>query len=133
MAFIDYGSQKTDRPKTPTLREYHKKNGNSPNRSSVVIIFKPNKAPNYSLVTDHGFRVSVLEDNPLHGILTDSLEDWSKVNTFLAVQVDNGEKGEWTLVGDTDRTSVWEVFDWGYKLQEEKPSTRTRKAARSDA
>lgn len=133
MPQVPIGSQKGDSPKTPTLRQYYtQKQGNVPPRSLVTIVFRPNKVPNYSMVSEHGFRVSVMEDNPLHSIITDSLEHWSEDGVSLFIQIDDGQKGYWTLCTDTNESCSWEEKAWGYKIVgEEKRKTRpSSKAAR---
>lgn len=116
MALANLGSQKGDRPTTPTLRQYAKKNGNAPNHSHVKTIFKPNKLPYYTLITDHDFKVVVSEDNPLHGVITDNLEQWAKNGQVLVVVVENGDKGFWSLSEDTDDSGEWEERDWGFSI-----------------
>lgn len=129
MPNVPLGSQKTDQATTPTLRQWAKRNdGKCPNQSTVTVIFLPNKAPNYTLVCEHGFRVSVLEDNPLHGIISDGLADWSSELSCLVVEIVNGEKGHWNLAVNTDELCDWEEKNWGYKITvKEKPKSRTKK------
>lgn len=131
MSLVPIGSQKGDSPKTPTLRQYwSQKQGKVPVCSVVKIIFLPNKAPNYTLVAEHGFRVSVLEDNPIHGIISDSLEEWSQEDVVLTIRIDNGEKGYWSLCSDTNESATWNKKDWGYKITlNEKTQTRTKTKA----
>lgn len=127
MPNIPIGSQKGDSPKTPTLRQFWKqKEGKIPNTSYIKIVFPPRKVPNYSLVTEAGYRVSVLEDNPLHNIIRDGLPTWIEDGTVLAVQVDDGEKGHWSLVSLSNETGSWEEKDWGYKV-EITTTTKTRR------
>ena len=97
MSLVTFGSQKGDQPKTPTLRQFHKQHGKTPDQSHVKTIFLPNKLPYYTLITDHGFKVVVMEDNPLHGVITDSLDQWATDQVRLVVVVMDGEKGVWAL------------------------------------
>ena len=117
MALASLGKQHGDRPITPTLRQYAKKNGKAPNHSHVKTIFRPNKLPYYTLITDHDFKVVVAEDNPLHGVITDHLEQWSKNGQVLVVVVENGDKGIWSLSEDTDDNADWEERDWGFSIE----------------
>lgn len=119
MAKQTLGSQKTDAPKTPTLRQYFQaKDGKVPIDNLVSIVFKPNKAPNWSFVTEHNFRVSILEDNPLHSVISDGIDEWIENGTVLYVRVTNGSKGQFELILEDEETTEWEVFDWGYKASE---------------
>lgn len=112
------GSQKGDSLKTPTLRQYYAQHGSAPSLSHVKIIFKPNKSPAFGLVTDHGFRVNVYEDSPLHGVLTSEMDDWELHNVCLYVQVDDAEKGYWTLCIDETKRTTWEPLSWGLRAME---------------
>ncbi len=116
MAHLTLGKQHSDRPQTPTLRQYHKNTGKLPLFSHVKVIFRPGKLPYFTLVTDHDFKVVVSEDNPLHGVLTDELESWAKDNTCLLIRPDQDKIGSWELSSDTDNNSEWEEKDWGYSL-----------------
>lgn len=129
MAHVPIGSQKTDSTQTPTLRQFAKKYPDRrPQVCTVSIIFKPNKAPNYTLVTDTGFRVSILEDNPLHGSISDSLEDWMGDDTCLIVKPTDWDKGHFELCANTDELCDWEEKTWGYKLTvREKQKARAKK------
>lgn len=126
MALRSLGSQDTDQPKTPTLRQYcAQKGGKIAQNHLVKIVFKPNKAPNYSLVTETGFRVSVLEDNPLHKIFTDSLPEWDMGNVPLYVKVVDGSKGKFEVLESDDERITWNEYSWGWKLEDlEKVKTR---------
>lgn len=132
MPNVPIGSQKTDTAKTPTLRQWFKaKEGNVPQASVVTVIFKPNKAPNYTLVCDHGFRVSILEDNPLFNALVSETEKWQSEEACLMVEIDDGSKGAFTLSLNTNELCEWEEFTWGYKLSvKNKPQTRTKTTTR---
>lgn len=137
MSYVSIGSQKTDRPTTPTLRQYLKQSGGvCPKATNVTVIFKPGNFGGWSLVCDGRFRVQILEDNPLHGILTDSIPTWSEEDSTLVVRVEDGSKPEWELSINTDSSSTWQEFDWGYKLtcDQPKPSKPdSRKSTRKGA
>lgn len=129
MPFQEIGSQTGDQPKTPTLRQYAAKGGQFPKANTVSVIFKPGKLPNWSMVADNKFRVTVYEDNPLHGAITDSIEEWVNSCACLSIMVVDGLKGEWSLAINTDESVDWKEFSWGYKAEiMEKPKTRSRKA-----
>lgn len=116
MALTSIGSQSSDQPKTPTLRQFYKQHGTAPNRSHVKTIFFPNRLPYYTLITDHNFKVVVSEDNPLHGVITDGMEEWATNQVHLVVVVEDGEKGSWSLSIDTDENSDYEEMAWGYRV-----------------
>jgi len=133
MGTIPIGSQKSDMPKTPTLRQYAKQNPDVvPNVTMVRIVFKPTKYPEYGLVVEHGFRVSVPEDSPLHGWLTTNMEDVHDKDLCLAVQVDDAMKGHWTLVQLDGTKCSWEETNYGWKVVATAGITRPKsKAVRS--
>lgn len=116
VALAALGSQKSDRPQTPTLRQFHKARGKTPDKSFVKTVFCPNKLPYYTFITDHDFKVVVSEDNPMYRVIQDNIQQWKADNTCLVVVVDNGEKGHWTLSFDTDDNSEWDEKDWGFTL-----------------
>lgn len=127
MSLAPIGTQKSDRPQTPTLRQYFKQKGKCPNQSFVKTIFRPNKLPYWTLITDHDFKVVVSEDNPLHGVITDTIQQWETDNSCLVVVVDNGEKGHWSLSLDTDQNASWESKDWGFTISDYgKPRKRAK-------
>lgn len=125
MAYVEHGSQQGDSKKTETLRQYIARVATKADwRSSVKVVFKPNTYGGYSLVTDHKFRVEVREDNPLHGVISDNLEDWAKNNISLWVRVINPEKVSWSLVESTDDIAEWEEKPWGYTLTLRPPTPK---------
>lgn len=108
------GTQSSDTAKTPTLRQFYKlRNGDCPKTSFVKIVFNPGKYGGYSLVTDHNFRVQVMEDNPLHGVLTDNLPLFADNNDAIFVRILDGEKGSWELFVHENETADWEEKSWG--------------------
>lgn len=133
MAIVELGKQKTDRPQTPTLRQWAKNRETFPGQSHVTTIFKPNKLPYWTLIVDHGFKVVVQEDNPLHGVITDSLDDWFKEDGALVVVLHDVEKGSWSLGMDTNENADWEEFQWGYKctIKNKPPTAKASKGKNS--
>jgi hypothetical protein len=132
MALQTLGSQSGDTAKTPTLRQYAKnRDGKVPQISSVKTIFSPAKFGNYTLLTDHNFRVQVSEENELHGIITDHIEEWIKTDTSLFVKIVDGLMGEWELTLNTDESSVWTEKEWGWTLEikDRKPATKKKPLA----
>lgn len=118
MALRSLGSQNTDQPKTPTLRQFWKlKDGKVAKSHLVTILFKPNKAPNYSLIVEVGFRVSILEDNPLHKIIADSIAEWTENEVPLYLTITNGEKGQFELSESDHETIEWNEYSWGWKME----------------
>lgn len=110
------GSQSSDSARTPTLRQFYKqKDGKVPSTSFVKLIFKPGKGGGYGFVTDHNFRVTVLEDNPLHGHLTDNLAIYADNEDALFVRILDGSKGSWELFIADSETASWEELTWGFK------------------
>lgn len=124
------GSQSTDSPKTPTLRQYYKQKGGAvPKTSFVKLIFNPGKYGGYSLTTDHNFRVSILEDNPLHGYLTDHLVIHADNEDALFVRILDGGKGSFELYVSDSETASWEEKQWGF-LAKINQKTETKKKPR---
>ncbi len=131
MSVIEFGSQKGDTPKTPTLRQWCKQmKGVHPVQSMITVIFKPGKLPNWSFVCSHGFRVNVFEDSPLHGIISDTIEEWRENGNCLVVTIQDGLKGHWSLGLDTNETAKWVEYSWGYKItiepKKDPAKTKTR-------
>ena len=117
MAYESLGTQTGDSPKTPTLRQYIKQHGGKcPQSSNVKIIFKPGKYGGFSIVTDHNYRVQVLEDNPLHGYLLENIDSLQQEEATLVVRVSDTERVQWELTRSTDDNSSWNEFSWVYKL-----------------
>lgn len=117
MALVELGSQSSDTPKTPTLKQYiQQQGGKCPNRSTVKMIFLPGKFDTWSFITDHGFRVSIDQSNSLYDIVTDTVMEWIRTDTCLTVVVSDPKTTKWSLSVDTDENSDWQVFEWGYKL-----------------
>lgn len=122
------GSTSTDTPKTPTLRQYAKNHGSTPNHSHAVRIFKAGKYGNWSIITDHNFRVSFGEDSPLVREFTANADEWIHEDCALVVLVENGEKGLWSLGIDDEHKTTWVEYEWGWHLADlEKRKKPTRK------
>lgn len=116
MSGTTLGSQSSDSARTPTLRQFYKQNnGTVPNHSFVKLIFKPGKSGGYGLLTDHNFRVTVLEDNPLYGILRDQLVMFADNEDALFVRILDGSKGSFELYLSDTETASWEEMTWGFK------------------
>lgn len=128
MPFTELGSQNGDSPKTPTLRAYwrSKEGQKIPTTHPVKIVFRPNKAPNWSFVTESNFRVSVLEDNPLHSAITNHMDEWANESMGLFIEITDGAKGQWKLVASDTTGMDWEEMTWGFKVE----STFTKKPDR---
>lgn len=110
---IVLGQGNSDVPKLPMLKEFVKKNGTCPNISYVRTILSPNKFPQFTLILDAGFRVSVYEDNPLHGELTRGLSTFEDDKTCLYIQMRDKEKLEWNLCVDETKQTEWETKPYG--------------------
>lgn len=129
MAYVSIGSQETDSPQTPTLRQFAKRYPDRrPKVCTVALIFKPGKVPNYTLTTDTGFKVSVLEDNPLFNAVSANIQAWMDDSACLVIIPTNWEKGSFDVSVNTDELCEWVEKSWGYKLTvKEKQKTRTKK------
>lgn len=129
MAYVPIGSQKTDTPQTPTLRQFAKRYPDRrPKVCTVAIIFKPGQFPNYTFTTDTGFKVSILEDNPLFNAISAGIETWMADDACLVIIPTNWEKGSFDVSVNTDELCEWEEKNWGYKLTvKEKPKNRAKK------
>lgn len=115
------GSGNDERPPTPTLREYVEIHENDvPLTSHVKIIFFPTKVPNYSLITDHDFRVNIHRNSPLFQLFLDSLAEWEASGIVLQVMPDRGSPGAFSLALEDGRVCDWEPKPWGYKLGEDR-------------
>ena len=113
---LQLGSDSGERPKTPMLRDYFKEHGKAPAIAYVSQIFKPNKYPQFTLICDGKFRVSIYETSPLYSVLFASLEEWEQQYTCLYVQVDDAEKGAFTLCIDEKKFTNWEATNWGLRV-----------------
>lgn len=127
MEVKSYGSQQGDTVKTPTLRAFLATKAAYPALSGVTVIFKPDKSPSYSLVTETGFRVNVYPNNPIHQFLADNLERIEDECLSLAVRVDNPGKCEWSLTEIPGTGCDWQSYAWGLKRIGTKPVKRAAK------
>lgn len=129
MAYVPIGNQETDSPKTPTLRQFSKLYPDRrPKVCTVTTIFLPGRYPNLTLVTETGFKVSILEDNPMYSVIRSSVEDWSNGLVCLVIIPSDWEKGSFDVSINTDECADWEAKSWGYRLTvKEKPKSRARK------
>lgn len=127
-----YGSSE-DKPKPiPTLRQYLKQNGGvCPTNSLVTRIFKPNKYKNYTLVTDHNFRVIVSEGDPLFDILDGEIDGMREREECLRIWIDDASRFCWSLRSEDSYRIDWEGNDYGFTLSGAKKRT-TEKSERSE-
>lgn len=124
---IELGSQKSDTPKTKTLRAWLKDNPDSAVRTSQVkVIFTPGKFGGYTFITELNFKVVVERVSPLNDYLEENLANVLEQDVCLFINITNADKGSWSLVNIDTSLSRWEVFGWGYKCVE-------TKAAKTDA
>ena len=127
----ELGSESGSAPKTPTLKQFATiTNGKLPKISYVKIVFVPGKVPNYTLVTDHDFRVNVYKDSPLYHLLGEQLAAFIESGATLAIQPNQEDIGKFALLLDDDRPGDWTAHDWGYLCQLEKQPTATSKSTR---
>lgn len=116
MSFIEYGSQKTDTPKTPTLRQWCKQN---PDReihcSQVIVIFKPSQYASWTFITEAGFKVAVERDTPLEAYLNANLAEALDNSACIYIQIKSKEKGSWAFSSLEGSLTDWEEHGWGYK------------------
>ena len=131
MARQDLGVDNGSAPKTPTLVQFAQKtNGKVPEISFVRLIFAPGKVPNYTLVTQHDFRVNIHQNSHLFPILNNSLAEWSECGVALAVCPDAQNIGKFSLVLDDGRDAEWGVKEWGYTIDTSEPPTASPKVTR---
>lgn len=131
MPRIELGSDSGSAPKAPTLKQFAEKtNGKVPAISFVRIIFAPGKVPNYTLVTDHDFRVNVHKGSALFGVLNESLAEYAERNVALAVCPDSEDIGKFSLMLDDERHAEWTDKEWGWAIELSKPPTATSKVTR---
>lgn len=137
MAIAKFGSFTSDKPKTPTLKQFIKQNnGSCPQQSNVKILFPPGKYDQYSLITDHDFRVSVSSLSDVYRILEENIDTWIYNQATLVVVIEDKEKALWSLGIDTDLNSSYESFDWGLKLSlltKKKQETKKNRAPKAKA
>lgn len=129
MPNVPIGKQSHDGSRTPTLREFIKSGRAVPRNCGVTIVFKPNKTPAFGFVAYPGFRVSVNQGTELFDAVNELLPEWVQGDAHLVVCPDSSQPGQFSLEVDTNESSQWKEYDWGYKLETmEKPKTaRSRK------
>lgn len=127
----EYGSQKNDQERTPMLRDWYKQQeGKPPALHLVTTIFEPGKGKNYGLLTESNFRVNVYPSSPLYSFFQDGLQQELTADASLFVRIDDGTKGQWTLVSEESTVCSWEAKDWGWKVVETRPRPATRQNQR---
>lgn len=125
------GSQQGDSQKTLTLRQYYETHGNVARISYVTRIFKPNKTNSYALITDANFRVNVYETSALFQEIFVGVDGWMDEDCALFVQVDDAERGHWTLGINDDLRSVWEPNNFGWNVREGELALKRKKVPAS--
>lgn len=127
MAIVTVGENNGSTRRTPTLSQFAKEGRPVAPRSSIKIIFRPAQYPVWGFITEHGYRVSVYEDNPLYGLIFDSIDTWSSEDVALFCIPTDPVKGRWDLGIETNENSDWQPTDWGFKLQiQEKKSSPSK-------
>lgn len=126
-------SQRGDTPKTPTLSQYAKAKGieATPHRSFVKIIFKPNQYSGYSLVTGHGFRVSMADDPEKNLAMAECLDQVLQDGSALFVVIEDGVKGWWTLEVSDSETANYEEKSFGYSCTIGRPRSKKDRNVRA--
>lgn len=125
------GSQQGDSQKTLTLRQYYETHGKVARISYVTRIFKPNKTNSYALITDANFRVNVYETSALYAEIVAGIDGWMDDDLALFVQVDDAERGHWTLGVNDDLRSVWESNQFGWNVREGELALKRKKVTAS--
>lgn len=130
MTFVTIGSQDTDKTKTPTLSEYWKGTGGKvPVASHVRVIFTPSTYQQYTLISDHNFKVSISIGSELWDSMANFLHEYFQQEVTLLILPNQEVMGAFSLGQDTNSVSDWEAKPWGYKLSlREKKNTATRTA-----
>lgn len=115
MGTLTWGEHDGKGENTPTLRQYAKSVESIAKETPVTIIFFPNKFPNYTLVCDGKFRVSIPEGSELYDLLEVQIEQVIADETYLVVgtQLESARKGVFTLGVNTNENTVWEKTTWG--------------------
>lgn len=132
MGFIEYGSQKTDTPKTPTLRQWAKQNPESEiHCSQVKVIFKPGKYASYTFVTEADFKVVVERNTSLEAFLNANLSEAIDSGACLYIQIKEREKGSWMFSALEGSETEWEEHSWGWKAGDTKAKKPDSKKTRS--
>ena len=116
MGFNEIGSQSTDTPKTPTLRQWCKQNPDSEiHCSQVKVVFKPTAYASYTFVSEHDFKVVVEKGSTLANYLHNSLSDALHDGVCLYIQIKDRDKGSWAVSALEGNETDWQEFTWGYK------------------
>lgn len=119
------GSGDDERPPTLMLKDFALLNpGKLPVASHVKIIFLPTKVPNYSLITDHEFRVNIHRTSPLFQLFLDELHQWEKEGIVLQVLPSSDKPGDFSLAIEDARVCDWRIENWGYRLSPDRKRPR---------
>lgn len=116
MGFTEFGSQSTDTPKTPTLKQWIKQNPDSEiHCSPVKVIFNPAAFASYTFVTEQDFKVVVEKGSPLARYLEETLPDALHSGACLYIQIKDKKKGSWAVSALEGNVQEWEELTWGWK------------------
>lgn len=116
MGFKELGTQSTDTPKTPTLKQWIKQNPESQiHCSPVKVIFNPASFASYTFVTEQDFKVVVEKGSPLARYLEETLPDALLSGACLYIQIKDKEKGSWAVSALEGNDQDWEQLTWGWK------------------
>lgn len=113
----ELGTDSGSAPKALTLIQFAKQtNGKLPKISYVTVVFVPGKVPNYTLVTQHDFRVNIHKNGALYNLLAEQLSSFAESGLALAVQPDPANIGKFALLLDDGKSAHWDERDWGYRI-----------------
>lgn len=116
MGFTEFGTQSSDTPKTPTLRQWIKQNPDSEvHCSPVKVIFNPASFASYTFVTEQDFKVVVEKGTPLAHYLEETLPDALRTGACLYIQIKDKSKGSWAVSALEGNVQEWEELTWGWK------------------
>lgn len=119
MGFIEIGSQSSDSPRTPTLRQWYKDNPDEEVvHCRIKTIFNPGVYASYTFITEQNFKVSVEKNTPLSRVLERDLPGLCHAGSTLYVEVTDKAKGKWTLASVEGSITSWEERDWGFVAKE---------------
>jgi hypothetical protein len=133
MPFVELGFQSKDVPKTKTLRQWCKEDGNDEiHCSKVKVVFKPGNYASWTFVTEHNFKVVVEKETVLESYLDNSLPDALFEGACLFIQIKDKAKGSWALSALAGNSTDWEEFSWGFKAGETRKTKPDSKKKPSD-
>lgn len=123
------GKIDNDNVKAPTLRQFHKLHGKSPDVSYAKIIFRPGKYDAFGIVTHHGFRVSIGNDNEAYRFLIAELDEIELREVCIAIVVDDGAKGAFSVAIDEDKRTIWESSSFGLRAEDDDVALKRKRSA----